>query len=86
MSTVVQTLPVCKVRQVAYATFSVIHINEQGEGYLFEFDNPEAILIRNGKCTDFDRKEYNILGKKVYGTRLRLRAEDYIVLMSDGAD
>ncbi len=84
VSTVVQTLPVCKVRQVAYATFSVIHINEQGEGYLFEFDNPEAILIRNGKCTDFDRKEYNILGKKVYGTRLRLRAEDYIVLMSDG--
>lgn len=84
IETVVQTLPVCKVRQVAYSTFSVVHVNKEGKGYLFEFDNPEAIFVRDGKCGDFDRKEYNILGKKVYGTRLNLRPDDYIVLMSDG--
>lgn len=84
IETVVQTLPVCKVRQVAYATFSVVHVNTKGEGYLFEFDNPEAIFIHNGKCRDFERKEYNILGKKVYGTRLELQPEDYVVMMSDG--
>lgn len=84
IETVVQTLPVCKVRQVAYATFSVVHVNREGKGWLFEFDNPEAIYIHNGKCGNFNRKEYNILGKKVYATRLSLSPDDYIVLMSDG--
>ena len=37
ISTIIQTLPVCKVRNVAYATFSVIYVNKEGEGYLFEF-------------------------------------------------
>ena len=84
VETIVQTLPVCKVRQVAYATFSVVHLGADGKGWLFEFDNPEAILIRDGKCLDFARTERDILGKKVYGTRLELRPDDYIVLMSDG--
>ena len=84
VETVVQTLPVCKVRQVAYATFSVVHLGTDGKGWLFEFDNPEAILIRDGKTADFERVERDILGKKVYGTRLELRPDDYIVLMSDG--
>ena len=84
VETVVQTLPVCKVRGVAYATFSVVHLGEDGKGWLFEFDNPEAILIRDGKCLDFERVERDILGKKVYGTRLELKPDDYIVLMSDG--
>ena len=84
VETIVQTLPVCKVRQVAYATFSVVHLGADGKGWLFEFDNPEAILIRDDKCLDFERVERDILGKKVYGTRLELRPDDYIVLMSDG--
>ncbi len=84
VETVVQTLPVCKVRGVAYATFSVVHVDDEGKGWLFEFDNPEAILIRAGKCGNFDRKEHNILGKKVYASRLALKPDDTIVLMSDG--
>ena len=46
VETILQSLPVCKVRGVAYSTFSVIHVNGKGEGVLFEFDNPQAILIR----------------------------------------
>lgn len=84
VETVVQTLPVCKVRQVAYATFSVVHAGKDGKGMLFEFDNPEAIIIRDGKCLDPERTEYDILGKKVYCTRLALQPDDYIVVMSDG--
>ena len=47
VETILQSLPVCKVRGVAYATFSVIHMNREGKGYLFEFDNPQAILMRD---------------------------------------
>ncbi len=84
VETIVQSLPVCKVRGVAYSTFSVIHMNEEGKGYLFEFDNPQAILVRDCKCRDFDRIAMNVLGKTVYKTVLDLRAGDVVVVMSDG--
>lgn len=74
----------CKVRGVAYSTFSVIHVNGKGEGVLFEFDNPQAILIRGEKCSDLPREAMNILGKTVYKSPLALQKDDVIVVMSDG--
>lgn len=84
VETILQSLPVCKVRGVAYSTFSVIHMNGQGKGVMFEFDNPQAILIRDCKCRDFEREELNVLGKTVYKTALDLKAGDIVVVMSDG--
>lgn len=84
IETIIQSLPVCKVRGVAYSTFSIIHVDNTGKGYLFEFDNPQAIYIHGGTCLDFERQELNILGKKVYKTELELEEDDVIVTMSDG--
>ena len=84
IETIVQSLPVCKVRGVAYSTFSVIHMNSEGKGSLFEFDNPQAILLHDCVCRDLPREEMNILGKKVYRSPLSLSAGDVIVVMSDG--
>ncbi len=84
IETIVQSLPVCKVRGVAYSTFSVIHMNSEGKGSLFEFDNPQAILLHDCVSRDLPREEMNILGKKVYRSPLDLTAGDIIVVMSDG--
>ena len=84
IATIVQTLPVCKVRGVAYSTFSVIHINKEGKGFLFEFDNPAAIYYHGGKCCDFDRIEHSYAGKTIYVSKLALDENDVIVIMSDG--
>lgn len=84
IETIIQSLPVCKVRGLAYSTFSIVHINSEGKGYLFEFDNPEAILVHNGKCMDFNREKLEILGKTVYKTNLSLAPNDIIMVMSDG--
>ena len=84
VETILQSLPVCKVRGVAYSTFSVIHMNSLGRGVLFEFDNPQAILVRGCKCLDLDRTAMQILGKTVYKTDLALRKDDLLVVMSDG--
>ena len=84
VETILQSLPVCKVRGVAYSTFSVIHMNSLGRGVLFEFDNPQAILVRGCKSQDLDRTAMQILGKTVYKTDLALRKDDLIVVMSDG--
>ncbi|MDD2595807.1 MAG: SpoIIE family protein phosphatase [Bacteroidales bacterium] len=84
LETIIQSLPVCKVRGVAYSTFSVIHVNNEGEGYLFEFDNPQAIYYHKGKCMNFVRKELEICGKKVFQSELKLVDGDIVMVMSDG--
>ena len=84
VATIIQTLPVCSVRGVAYATFSIIHVNQEGKGYLFEFDNPEAIYYHNGRCIDFVREELDICGKQVFKSELNLSNNDMVIVMSDG--
>ncbi len=86
IETLIASLPVCKVRGVAYATFSVCHINSEGKGELLEFDNPGAILLRNGEALDLSREKSVILGKTVYSTLLDLTADDALVITSDGVE
>ena len=66
VSSVIATLPVCSVRKVAYATFTVVHIDKNGLGYVFEFDNPPLIYIRNKKRIMLDRIKKNIMNKDVF--------------------
>lgn len=84
LETILQSLPVCKERGVAYSTFSVVHIDRGGEGYLVEFDNPPAVLLRGERAVDLERRPIQVLGKTIYKTDLKLAADDIIVLMSDG--
>lgn len=84
IETIIQSLPICKEREIAYSTFSVIHVNNYGEGHLFEFDNPEAIYYHGGKCTDFERTELNICDKRVFKSDLKLEDGDIVMVMSDG--
>ena len=84
VETIIQTLPVCAERGVAYSTFSIIHVNKEGKGELFEFDNPEAIYYHNGKCQNFEREELDVCGKRVYRSELNLEENDIILVMSDG--
>lgn len=84
VETIIQTLPECKERGLAYSTFSVIHISPEGKGYLFEFDNPEAIYVHDGSCGELPRERLDVLGKTVYKSELALSAGDVIMVMSDG--
>ncbi len=84
VETIIQSLPVCKERGVAYSTFAIINVNKQGLGKLIEFDTPQAIYYHNGKCCSFDRQEMIILEKKIYISTLNLVADDAIISMSDG--
>lgn len=84
IETIIQSLPVCKERGISYSTFSVIHVNTEGKGHLFEFDNPQAIYYHHGRCMNFDRKELNVCERRVYETTLALEENDVVVMMSDG--
>lgn len=84
VETVAKTLPVCKVREVAYATFSILQIFHNGEAYLVEFDNPDCVFVRDKALVRYPYKERMIEGKKIREYRFQVQLNDCFVLMSDG--
>lgn len=84
VKTIAETLPICSVRGVAYSTFSILHIVNNREAEIIEYDNPQAIFIRDGKNVVVPRSEMTIMGKKLYRTVVSLKEGDHFILMSDG--
>lgn len=81
--TVASTLPMCSERKIAYATFTVLQMYDDMI-YLVQYDNPSAVLLRNGTSVDY-RKEVHFYGEKtIYESRFPAQEGDMIVLMSDG--
>ncbi|MGI5947887.1 MAG: SpoIIE family protein phosphatase [Lachnospiraceae bacterium] len=84
VDTIVQTLPVCQVRQVAYSTFSILQVFHNGDAYLVEFDNPGCIFIRDGVLQEIPRDIREVEGKKINEFRFKVKKGDALILMSDG--
>lgn len=84
VETIAATLPICSVRGVAYSTFTIIHLVNNTEAEIIQYDNPQVILLRNGRNYNYPKVEMTISGKKIYKTVLRLRENDVFVAMSDG--
>lgn len=84
VETIAKTLPVCKVREVAYSTFSILQINHNGEAYLVEFDNPSCVFIRNQKLLEIPYTERIVAEKKIREYHFQVQQNDYFILMSDG--
>lgn len=84
VETIAKTLPVCKVREVAYATFSILQIFHNGDAYLVEFDNPDCVFVREKEVVQYPYQERVIEGKKIHEYRFKVQLKDCFVLMSDG--
>ncbi len=84
VETIASTLPVCHERGIAYSTFTIIQIKDNGVVYLAEFDNPSAVYIKNNTLTHIIRNELDINGKTVYISNFTAEPNDMIVSFSDG--
>lgn len=80
-----QTLPVCKVRGIAYSTFTAIRIKDSGKVEAAEYDNPELIWFSSGKLKHIPHREV------VYSERMKikesdfsLKEDDFLIAISDG--
>ncbi|MCI9270768.1 MAG: SpoIIE family protein phosphatase [Dorea sp.] len=85
VETIAKTLPICREREVAYATFSILQVFHNGEAYLVEYDNPKCVFIRNKEIVDYPYVERVIEGKRIREYRFQVELNDCFVLMSDGA-
>ena len=80
---VADTLPVCSVRNLAYATFTVL-VAEGNEICLLQYDNPDAILLRDGKSVEYYREILIFGEKEIHQSYFHFREGDMLILMSDG--
>ena len=84
VDTIGHTLPICRVRQVAYSTFTILQVDSDGDAYLVQFDNPDAFYVSDGRVGCVDCVQRRVADKVVKEARFRVRAGDHLFLVSDG--
>ncbi len=84
VKTIAATLPICKVRNVAYSTFTIIRIIHNEEAEIICYDNPDVIMYRDGKYMDIPMSDMLIEGKTIHKSRVVLHENDIFIAMSDG--
>lgn len=85
IKTVIGTLPICQVRKIAYATFTIISINHlTNEFKVINFDNPPVFYFKKGRIVKLETKIDKILGKKIQSSEGKLERGDFIGAISDG--
>jgi len=83
VDTIAQTLPICKERNIAYSTFTVVSINSDNV-HVVEYDNPSIFYFKNGVYKKIDRKCVEIGDKRIYESSFKLDLNDALVIVSDG--
>ncbi|MFI3263228.1 MAG: SpoIIE family protein phosphatase [Rikenellaceae bacterium] len=88
---VIDTLPVCSVRQLSYSTFSIVDINHTtGIATIIEYDNPQRLVYREGKELILDSDTQIVVNEEtkraqaIIKTQFKFKDSDRIVFMSDG--
>ena len=85
VETIAATLPICEVRKVAYSTFTIVRTIDNREAEIIQYDNPQLIMLRDGKNYEYPKTAMEIGGKMIYKSKVDLRENDYLVFTSDGA-
>ncbi|MCP3966978.1 MAG: SpoIIE family protein phosphatase [Lentisphaerae bacterium] len=80
-------LPICQVRKISYATFTIVDTALDGKTRIIEMGNPQFILLRNGTpvdvpFTEIESKQHQNRTMRVYD--LEVGVDDRLVFFSDG--
>ncbi|HBL10462.1 MAG TPA: serine/threonine protein phosphatase [Cyanobacteria bacterium UBA11162] len=85
IETVIGTLPICQVRKIAYATFTIIQIdNKTNKFKVINFDNPPVFYLKKGRVINIKKKSEKILGKEIIISEGYLEKGDFLGAASDG--
>lgn len=84
VQTMAETLPVCKQRKIAYSTFTILRIRNNGDAMLVEYDNPSMVLLRKGRHVPIHYTEMVVEGKTIQQAKFQVRPDDLCVIFSDG--
>lgn len=84
-SSIISTLPTCKVRGISYATLATCYVNHvNGDCHIFEYDFPVVLFYREGEFVELKKKVHEIQGRKVLESSIQVKPGDIVFLMTDG--
>lgn len=84
---VMSALPICPVRKISYATFTILNADLSGDVRMVEMGSPGFLFFRNGQCKLLPYEELhseNWHDRTMRSTRFRVDVGDRIVFFSDG--
>lgn len=84
VDTIVNTLPVCNVRKLAYSTFTILKVYNDGRIYAVEYDNPPFIFVKGKKLFEVEKQEIIINGRNIKESNFCLQEGDSLTIISDG--
>ena len=84
VQTVSETLPICRIRKIAYSTFSMAQLFTEGNARLVVFDSPAPVLVRHNKIRNLVGEEREVGGKRVCDYSFPIGPGDWLILVSDG--
>jgi len=84
IDTIMNTLPVCKVRNLAYSTFAIIELEPSGLCTIIEYDNPPVFLLRDNKLVKLEKDTMEYEDKKVLRSTFKMEIGDQLIVVSDG--
>nr|WP_321501079.1 SpoIIE family protein phosphatase [uncultured Dethiosulfovibrio sp.] len=82
-----EALPVCQVRKISYATFTIVDSVLKGWTRIIEMDNPKTIFIRDNQILPLTYREVESPRwnkRKILLSEILTKPEDRIILLSDG--
>jgi hypothetical protein len=87
--TIMATLPVCKERQIAYSTFTIVDMDPWGATRILEYDNPPSVLMRGAEPVPIEAEILPLADTEgreavLRHARFAVRPGDRIVFFSDG--
>jgi hypothetical protein len=86
---IMNTLPVCSDRKMSYSTFTIVDVELDGKTHILEYDNPQTIVMRNGKLLELEwtciiLNSARNAGKELRTCSFQPQKEDRIIMWSDG--
>ncbi len=85
LKTVIGTLPICRVRKIAYSTFTILWVDSQTNHFkVINFDNPPPVYCRNNHVRPLEMQTQEILGRKIQSAEGQLERGDFLGAISDG--
>ncbi len=84
IDTIINTLPECQVRKLAYSTFTIVKIKNDGEVYMVEYDNPPVFLFRSNRSSHIEKVKRIVNGKIILESSFYMCEDDTLVVISDG--
>ena len=84
---IMDALPVCQVRKISYATFTIVDTRLNGKTRVIEMGNPEFLLLRNGERVEIPFRELESPkheGRTMSIYSFEVQPQDRLIFFSDG--